>query len=83
MNEWLQVLSPIVGAGLVLAVIKGWLGRIERRMDCFEKAQHACQLANAKEFATWVEHNKLSDHVYGLDTRVTKLEGKYDRPHTA
>jgi hypothetical protein len=76
MNEWLQILAPFGGAGLVLAVLKGWLARIERRMDCFEKAQHACQLANAKEFATWEEHNKLTDKVGGIDTRVTRLESK-------
>jgi hypothetical protein len=75
-NEWLQLLAPFGSAGLVLAVLRWWLNRLESRIDCFEKAQHACQLTNAKEYATRKDHGKLCDKVDGIDTRVTILESK-------
>jgi len=52
------------------------LDKVYSRMDCFEASQHACQLANAKDFATkeevahiWVsvdEHSKDIAHIKGV-----------------
>jgi len=52
------------------------LKRVERRMDCFEQSQHACQLANAKGFATWEAHRKLDDKVDAHEGRISRLEAK-------
>lgn len=49
---------------------------IKARMDCFEKSQHACQLDNAKEFATKVEVHDVGTRVNGLESRVSRIEGR-------
>ena len=79
----LEILSTAPTTGIILVVL--WYGqdkilkqteRISRRMDCFESSQHACQLDNAKFFATKVEacemDKKLDDH----ETRITRLESR-------
>lgn len=48
---------------------------IKSRMDCFEKSQHACQLDNAKEFATKHELGDVETRVNQLDSRVSRIEG--------
>lgn len=85
-EQALSVVSPLIGAGLVLVFMRLWtaqLGRmvetIVKRMDCFEHSQHACQLQNAREYATWEQHNLLSDKVDRMDTRLTRVESKSDR----
>lgn len=53
------VASPLLSGGLLVWLIqRGFnkqdesLSGIKKRMDCFESSQHACQLENAKSFAT-------------------------------
>lgn len=52
------------------------LSAISKRMDCFEQSQHACQLSNAKDYATWEFVNRLDSKVDGIDTRLTRVESK-------
>lgn len=49
---------------------------INSRMDCIEKSQHACQLENAREFATKTEVNAVENRVNGLESRVSRIEGR-------
>ncbi|HWH69184.1 MAG TPA: hypothetical protein VNT26_07350 [Candidatus Sulfotelmatobacter sp.] len=81
-----QIASPLVGAGFIAFLLqRGFkqqdrkLEKIEKRMDCFEGAQHACQLDNAKEFATKEEvrldSGKQWERIDNLETRVSRLEG--------
>lgn len=53
------IAAPLIGSGAVLwyqqrefTASKKAVEGIKARMDCFEKAQHACQLENATNFAT-------------------------------
>lgn len=79
----LEILRTAPTTGIILVVL--WYGQdkilkqtecISRRMDCFESSQHACQLDNAKFFATKAEvcemDKKLDDH----ETRITRLESR-------
>lgn len=78
MSEFIQLFgTPLVVVfcfGLTIWLIKSDLACIRKRMDCFEASQHACQLANAKDYATWDAVNKLDDKVGDLGGRVSKLE---------
>lgn len=58
-----------------LRQLKEDVSSIKSRMDCFEKSQHACQLENAKEFATKVDLDSVETRVNELDTRVSRIEG--------
>lgn len=49
---------------------------INSRMDCIEKSQHACQLENAKEFATKEEIGKLWVRSDNHESRISRIEGK-------
>jgi hypothetical protein len=83
MDNILSLLSPLVGSGLVLVFLRLWtselkdaVAKVVRRMDCFEASQHACQLDNAKNFATREEFSALSAKVDDIDTRVTRVEAR-------
>jgi hypothetical protein len=76
-------LSTIVSAGLIIWFIKrgfdkqdGTLGDIKKRMDCFEASQHACQLSNAKEFATKEEVKAIWDKQDDHEKRISRIEGR-------
>jgi hypothetical protein len=58
-----------------LRQLKDDVGAIKARMDCFEKSQHACQLENAKDFATKVELHDVEARVNNIDSRVSRIEG--------
>jgi hypothetical protein len=76
--DWGALITPAyltVLFGIVGWLLKGKLDRIERRMDCFEKSQHACQISNAKDFATWEAHGKLDGRVDDHERRISTLEG--------
>jgi hypothetical protein len=84
MIEWLGKFADqapqtaLVLGGLYLAVrqITADLAVIKRRMDCFETSQHACQLANAKDFATKTELGKTWDRIDDHESRISRIEGK-------
>ena len=44
-------------------------------MDCFESSQHACQLDNAKYFATKGELHELETGVAEHERRISRFEG--------
>lgn len=62
--------------GLTIWILRADLASIRKRMDCFESSQHACQLQNAKEFATRGEHKALEDKVNDHGGRISKLEAQ-------
>lgn len=49
---------------------------IRKRMDCFEKSQHACQLDVAREYATKKDLDKESERIDSHESRISKLEGR-------
>lgn len=49
---------------------------VSERMDCFEKSQHACQLANAKEFATQADLARLTDRVDAHSADIAGIKGR-------
>lgn len=49
---------------------------VSDRMDCFEKSQHACQLANAKEFATKDELDRLTNRVDTHSADIAGIKGR-------
>ena len=59
-----------------LRQLKEDVAAIKGRMDCFEKSQHTCQLDNAKEFATKTEVHDVEQWVNGLESRVSRIEGR-------
>lgn len=48
---------------------------INSRMDCIEKSQHACQLENAKEFATKKDVGELWKRSDNHESRISRMEG--------
>lgn len=58
------------------AQIKADTKLINSRMDCIEKSQHACQLENAKEFATKKEIGELWKRSDNHESRISRMEGK-------
>lgn len=80
-----SALGSLLGAALVLFFLRLWTGRIsedtraiKKRMEKFEQGRHACQLGNAKDFATWEVVNRMDEKVGSLDGRVSRLEAKAD-----
>lgn len=57
------------------AQIKSDTHKINSRMDCIEKSQHACQLENAKEFATKKDVGELWKRSDNHETRISRIEG--------
>ena len=55
--------------------IKADTTKINSRMDCIEKSQHECQLANAREFATKAEIGKAWDRLDNHESRISRMEG--------
>lgn len=51
------------------------MDKISRRMDCFETSQHACQLDNAKFFATKAELHDVEGTLTNHESRISRLEG--------
>ena len=84
MIEWLGKFADqapqtaLILLGLYLAVRKltEEMATIQRRMDCFETSQHACQLANAKDFVTKQELGKTWDRIDDHESRISRIEGK-------
>ena len=58
------------------AEIKADTKKISSRIDCIEKSQHACQLDNAKEFATKTELGALWTRSDNHESRISRVEGK-------
>ena len=58
------------------AQIKADTKLINSRMDCIEKSQHACQLENAKEFATKKEIGELWKRSDDHESRISRIEGR-------
>ena len=58
-----------------ISAVKTDVSAMKSRMDCFESSQHACQLENAKSFATKEEvddvYAKIDDH----ERRISRIEG--------
>lgn len=84
MIEWLSKFADqapqtaLILFGLWIAVkrLMEEMAVIKRRMDCYETSQHACQLDNAKEFATKEEVGKLWVRSDNHESRISRLEGK-------
>ena len=79
---FLDIVKNAPSTGLIIAVL--WYGqraisdkldKMSRRMDCFESSQHACQLDNAKYFATKVELHEVETDVAEHERRISRLEG--------
>lgn len=80
---FIDILKSAPQTGLILVAL--WYGQREiavklekmsRRMDCFESAQHACQLDNARSFASKEEVDCLEGRVNGHESRISRLEGR-------
>jgi len=84
MIEWLGKFAEqapqtaLILFGLYLAVkrLSEEMTAIKRRMDCFETSQHACQLDNAKYFATKAEIGELWKRNDNHESRISRIEGK-------
>lgn len=73
--------APMTGAVLVALyyvqkAILAKLDKVDRRMDCFESSQHACQLDNAKYYATKSEMGESWKRIDNHESRISRLEGK-------
>lgn len=51
------------------------IDKVYSRMDCFEASQHACQLANAKDFATKDEIGKVWERLDENSTDIAQIKG--------
>ena len=84
MIEWLSKFADqapqtaLILFGLYLAVkrLMEEMAVIKRRMDCYETSQHACQLDNAKYFATKAETGESWKRIDNHESRISRLEGK-------
>ena len=56
--------------------IKDHLEKMSKRMDCFERSQHLCQLDIAKDYATKTELRREADRLDQHEGRIARLEGK-------
>ena len=65
----------IVAIGWGIKAVLDRLAQMSRRMDCFESTQHACQLDNAKYFATKAELYEVETDVAEHERRISRLEG--------
>jgi len=70
--------TALILGGLYLAVrlLLEETRAIKKRMDCFETSQHACQLDNAKYFATKSEMGESWKRIDNHESRISRLEGK-------
>ena len=81
-NFIVDVLRSAPQTGILIAVL--WYGqknivekldKMSRRMDCFEQSQHACQIANVKDFATKTDLADLEGKVERHESRISRIEG--------
>ena len=81
-NFIVDVLRSAPQTGILIAVL--WYGqknivekldKMSRRMDCFEQSQHACQIANVKDFATKTDLADLETKVERHESRISRIEG--------
>jgi ubiquinone biosynthesis protein UbiJ len=79
----MDILKSAPQTGVIIVMLwygqKGIVERIDkmaRRMDCFEQSQHACQLANLKDFASKEELASLESKVDRHESRISRIEGK-------
>jgi hypothetical protein len=77
-----ELLRQLPTTGLIiLAIVFGIksvldkLASMSRRMDCFEKSQHVCQLDIAKTYATKDELHEVEAAVVGHESRISRIEG--------
>lgn len=84
MIEWLgkfaeqapQTALILFGLYLAVRLLLEETRAIKKRMDCFESSQHACQLDNAKYFATKSEMDESWKRIDNHESRISRLEGK-------
>lgn len=84
MIEWLgkfaeqapQTALILFGLYLAVRLLLEETRAIKKRMDCFESSQHACQLDNAKYFATKAEMGESWKRIDNHESRISRLEGK-------
>lgn len=84
MMEWLGTFAEqapqtaLILLGLYFAVrrLSEEMASIKKRMDCFETSQHACQLANAKDYATKIEISESWKRIDNHESRISRLEGR-------
>lgn len=84
MIEWLgkfaeqapQTALILFGLYLAVRLLLEETRAIKKRMDCFETSQHACQLDNAKYFATKSEMGESWKRIDNHESRISRLEGK-------
>lgn len=84
MIEWLGKFADqapqtaLILGGLYLAVrlLLEETRAIKKRMDCFETSQHACQLDNAKSYATKDEMGKAWGRLDDHESRISRMEGR-------
>gem|GEM_PF-4242135 len=78
----LDALTSLGGYGLMGSVIVWFIKReftsLKERIDCFEKAQHACQISNAKEFATQADLAKVWERVDEHAEDIALIKGKME-----
>ena len=76
----LDGLTSLGGYGLMGSVIVWFIKReftsLKARIDCFEKAQHACQISNVKEFATKAVLAKVWERVDENTEDIATIKGK-------
>lgn len=66
----------LLALGFGIKAILNEVATVRRRMDCFETSQHACQLENAKCFATKDELHEVERGLAGHESRISRLEGR-------
>lgn len=78
----LDGLTSLGGYGLMCGVIVWFIKReftsLKARIDCFEKAQHACQISNIKEFATKADLAQVWEHVDKNTQDIATIKGKVE-----
>lgn len=83
---WLTFAATIAGPAAVLWYQRrefnkqdASISAIKSRMDCFEQSQHACQLENARHFATKDELGRIASTVDGHSKDIAEIKGRLSR----
>ena len=80
---FIDILKTAPSTGLILVVL--WYGQkaitekidsMSRRMDCFEKSQHVCQIDIAKNYVQKSDMAEIEKSVSNHESRISKLEAK-------
>lgn len=78
----LDGLANLGAYGAMGAVIVWFIKReftsLKSRIDCFEKAQHACQISNAREFATKDDLSRVWERVDEHAEDIARIKGKME-----